>query len=173
MSAHAGASSRQRPEAKTKAMKYSLRKTASHLHLAYKYGEAGDSLTGRHFALEVDGHVLTLSIDLTPNFHTRSRNAAPYLHAIGLAHNHHKLKFLQCSDNLIRTRLIKAWETVPHPQMRMRLDLGPRGSYLYAVVPHSMFMGGIQLDVQEVLEEPVPVNPVAVPAPRISRGNHP
>ena len=34
-----------------KPMKQSLRKTPSHLHLAYKYGEASDSLTGRNFML--------------------------------------------------------------------------------------------------------------------------
>jgi hypothetical protein len=133
-------------------MKQSLRKTPSHLHLAYKYGEAADSLVGRHFMLEVNGRQLTLAIDLTPNFHTRNKAAASYLDAASLAHNHHKLRFLQCSDNLVRARLIKAWEQVQQPQLRMCLDLGQRGRYLYAVVPHSLFMGGVQLDVQEVLE---------------------
>lgn len=135
-------------------MKYSLRKTPSHLHLAYKYGEASDGLMGRHFALEMNEHerVLTLSIDLTPNFHTRNKGASAYLDAVNLAHNHHKLRYLQCSDNLVRARLIKAWEQVQHPQLRMCLELGPRGRYLYAVQPHSLFMGGIQFDVEEVLE---------------------
>lgn len=135
-------------------MKYSLRKTPSHLHLAYKYGESSDGLLGRNFTLEVDGPVLTLSIDLTPNFHTRNKSAAAYLDAVSLAHNHHKLRFLQCSDNLVRTRLIRAWEQVQQPQLRLCLELGPRGQYLYAVQPHSLFMGGIQFDVERVIESP-------------------
>lgn len=134
------------------AMKYSLRKTPSHLHLAYKYGEASDGLLGRNFTLEVDGPVLTLSIDLTPNFHTRNKSAAAYLDAVSLAHNHHKLRFLQCSDNLVRTRLIRAWEQVQQPQLRLCLELGERGHYLYAVQPHSLFMGGIQFDVERVID---------------------
>ncbi len=138
-------------------MKYSLRKTPSHLHLAYKYGEASDGLLGRNFTLEVEDRVLTLSIDLTPNFHTRNKSASAYLDAVSLAHNHHKLRFLQCSDNLVRARLIKAWEQVQNPHLRMCLELGPRGHYLYEVLPHSLFMGGIQLDVQQVIEDTQPV----------------
>ena len=134
-------------------MKYSLRKTPSHLHLAYKYGEGSDGLMGRHFVLEVDGRVLTLAIDLTPNFHTRNKSASAYLDAVNLAHNHHKLRYLQCSDNLVRSRLIRAWEQVQQPQLRMCLELGQRGHYLYAVQPHSLFMGGIQFDVEEVLQD--------------------
>ena len=134
-------------------MKYSLRKTPSHLHLAYKYGEASDGLLGRHFTLEADDRVLTLSIDLTPNFHTRNKSAAAYLDAVNLARNHHKLRFLQCSDNLVRTRLIRAWEQVRQPELRMCLELGQRGRYLYAVQPHSLFMGGIQFDVEREIEE--------------------
>jgi hypothetical protein len=138
-------------------MRYSLRKTPSHLHLAYKYGEASDGLLGRNFILEVEDRQLTLSIDLTPNFHTRNKAASAYLDAVSLAHNHHKLRFLQCSDNLVRARLIKAWEVVQQPQMRMCLELGQRGHYLYAVQPHSLFMGGVQLDVLQVLEETTPL----------------
>lgn len=134
-------------------MKYSLRKTPSHLHLAYKYGEASDGLLGRHFTLDIDGRVLTLAIDLTPNFHTRNKSAAAYLDAVNLARNHHKLRYLQCGDNLLRTRLIRAWEQVEAPELRMRLELGQRGRYLYAVQPHSLFMGGIQFDVERELEE--------------------
>ncbi|MDP3760858.1 MAG: hypothetical protein Q8R01_10130 [Ramlibacter sp.] len=134
-------------------MKYSLRKTPSHLHLAYKYGEASDGLLGRNFTLEVDDRVLTLGIDLTPNFHTRNKSAAAYLDAISLARNHHKLRFLQCSDNLVRTRLIRAWEQVQQPELRLCLELGQRGHFLYAVQPHSLFMGGIQFDVERVIEE--------------------
>jgi hypothetical protein len=37
--------------------------------------------------------------------------------------------------------------------MRMRLILSPRGRYLYDVAPHSLFMGGIQLDVQKFRED--------------------
>ena len=53
----------------------------------------------------------------------------------------------------MRTRLIRAWEGVTDPRLRMRLVLNPRGRYLYEVAPHSLFMGGIQLDVQAFLEE--------------------
>ena len=134
-------------------MKYALRKTPSHLHLAYKYDEGSDGLMGRDFVLEVQDRVLTLGIDLTPNFHTRNKGASAYIEAVNLAHNHHKLRYLRCADNLVRARLIKAWEQVHQPQLRMCLDLGARGRYLYAVQPHSLFMGGIQLDVQELLQE--------------------
>jgi hypothetical protein len=134
-------------------MKYSLRKTPSHLHVAYKYGEGTDGLMGRNFVLEVEGNVLTLTIDLTPNFHTRSKGASAYLDAVNFAHNHHKLRYLQCADNLVRARLIKAWEQVADPKLIMSLDLGSRGRFHFAVEPHSLFMGGIQFDVQEVLDE--------------------
>jgi len=155
------------------AMKYSLRKTASHLHLSYKYGEGSDRLTGRNFSLEVDGRVLTVGIDLTPNFHTRNRSAAQYLDAINLTHNHHKLKFLQCGDNLVRARLIRGWETVQNPEMRMRLDLGQLGDFLYRVVPHSLFMGGIQLDVQDVLEGRHEPNLAMATTKHHTPGHHP
>jgi hypothetical protein len=135
-------------------MKYSLRKTPSHLHLAYKYGEGSDGLTGRNFTLEVDGQVLSLTIDLTPSFHTRNKSSTAYLDAINLTHNHHKLRYLQCTDNLVRARLIRAWEQVREPQLRLCLDLGQRGRYVYAVQPHSLFTGGIQFDVEELLEDP-------------------
>jgi hypothetical protein len=134
-------------------MKYSLRKTPSHLHLAYKYGEASDSLMGRHFLLEVNDRVLKLTIDLTPNFHTRNKSASSYLDVINLAHNHHKLRYLQCSDNLVRTRLIRAWEQIPQPKMHLCLELGARGRFNYLVQPHSLFMGGIQFDVLEILPQ--------------------
>lgn len=146
-------------------MKYSLRKTPSHLHLSYKYGEASDGMLGRNFILEVEGPVLTLCMDLTPNFHTRNKTASAYLDALSLVHNHHKLKYLQCSDNLVRARLIKAWEQVPHPELRMRLELGPRGHYLYAVVPHSLFMGGIQFDVERTIDDQSELTDTSQPAP--------
>lgn len=134
-------------------MKFSLRKTPSHLHLAYKYGEGTDGLTGRDFVLEVEDNVLTLTIDLTPNFHTRNKGASAYLDAVNFAQNHHKLRYLQCADNLVRARMIKAWEQVPDPHLVLCLELGSRGRFLFSVEPHSLFMGGIQFDVQEVLEE--------------------
>jgi hypothetical protein len=133
-------------------MKSSLRKTPSHLHLAYKYGEDSDSLIGRNFMLGVEGHVVTLEIDLTPNFHTRNKSGSPYQDALNLAHNHHKLKVVRCSDNLVRSRLIRSWERIEQPQMRVSLDLGAHGRFLYRVIPHSLFTGGVQLDVQEMLE---------------------
>jgi len=42
---------------------------------------------------------------------------------------------------------------VEDPELRIRLELGQRGRYVYAVQPHSLFMGGIQLDVERELEE--------------------
>jgi hypothetical protein len=153
-------------------MKYSLRKTPSHLHLAYKYGEGSDGLMGRNFTLDVEDRVLTLAIDLTPNFHTRNKSASAYLDAVNLAHNHHKLRYLQCPDNLLRARLIKAWEQVNHPQLLMCLELGQRGRYLYAVQPHSLFMGGIQFDVEQVLEEQAPRSRSHTTQQQIP-GNHP
>jgi hypothetical protein len=135
-------------------MKYSLRKTPAHLQLAYKYGEASGGLLGRNMQLEVAGNnVLTLEVDLSANLLARNKSSAWYLDAVSLAANYHKLKFLQCPDNLVRARLLRAWESVAQPRMRMRLLLNPRGRYLYQVAPHSLFMGGIQLDVQAFLEE--------------------
>ena len=134
-------------------MKHSLRKTPSHLHLAYKYGEGSDGLTGRNFTLDIEGQVLTLGIDLTPNFHTRNKSAPAYLDAINLAHNYHKLRYLQCTDNLVRARLIRAWDQVQQPQLRLSLELGQHGQYVYSVQPHSLFTGGIQFDVEELIED--------------------
>ena len=141
-------------------MKLSLRKTPTPLQLAYKYGAGSDGLVGRHFALLCDGDVLTLSIDLTPNFQTRNKAAVPYLEAMDFVYNHHKLDSLQCGDNLMRSRLVKAWEQVSKPQLRMCLDLGQRGRYLYAVQPHSLFTGGILLDVENELDEDMLVSPL-------------
>jgi hypothetical protein len=152
-------------------MKYALRKTPSHLHVAYKYGEGTDGLMGRNFVLEVDGNVLTLTIDLTPNFHTRSKSAAAYLDAVNFVHNHHKLRYLQCADNLVRARLIKAWDTVPDPKLIMCLEMGSRGHFRYAVEPHSLFMGGIQFDVNEVLDEPDDTRG-SKPAPELHGSRH-
>lgn len=134
-------------------MKYSLRKTPAHLQLTYKYGEAGGGLLGRNLFLEVEGNQLTLELDLSANLLARDKQSGWYLDAVGLATNHHKLKSLQCADNLVRARLIRAWEGITDPRLRMRLVLNPRGRYMYEVSPHSLFMGGIQLDVQAFLEE--------------------
>jgi hypothetical protein len=134
-------------------MKYSLRKTPSHLHLTYKYGEASGGLLGRNLVLEADGDVLTLEVDLSANLLARNKQSPWYLDAVDLSSNYHKLKSLQCPDNLVRTRLIRAWEGIANPRLRMRLVLNPRGRYMFDVSPHSLFMGGIQLDVQAFLEE--------------------
>lgn len=142
---------RKSTEPRRAAMTYSLRKTASHLHLAYSSGETSDSLTGRNFVLDVQGHQMVLAIDLTPNFHTRNKAAATYLDALNLSRNHHDLRFLQCSDNLVRARLVRAWDQIDGPLLRMDLDLGLRGCFRYTVRPHSLFMGGIQFDVEQVL----------------------
>ena len=151
-------------------MKQSLRKTPSHLHLAYKYGGGSDRLMGRLFTLARDGAVLTLSIDLTANFQTREKAAAQSMDALNLVLNHHRLGSLQSADNLLRSRLIRAWEQVELPQLRMCLDLGQRGRFLYSVQPHSLFTGGIQLDVQEELEEAVRVGrPLALQQPDHTR----
>lgn len=134
-------------------MKQSLRKTPTQLHLAYKYGEGSERLVGRNLSLLHDGPVLTLTIDLSTNFQLRDKTSAAYLDAVNLIHNHHKLRSLQCGDNLVRARLIRSWEIIAEPQLRMCLELGQRGRFLYSVQPHSLFAGGIQLDVEEVLEE--------------------
>ena len=134
-------------------MKYSLRKTPSHLHLTYKYGQSNGGLLGRNLLLEVDGNVLTLEVDLSANLLARNKQSPWYLDAVDLSSNYHKLKSLQCPDNRVRTPQIRAWEGVTDPRLRMRLVLNPRGRYLYEVAPHSLFMGGIQLDVQAFLEE--------------------
>lgn len=120
--------------------------------LAYKYGEQSDSLVGRNLALDIEGSELTLRVDLTPNFHTRNKAASAFSDGLNFLHNHHRLKYVQCNDNLVRARLIRAWEAVSAPTLRMQLDLGVRGWHTYLVVPHSLFMGGIQLDVQQLLE---------------------
>jgi hypothetical protein len=134
-------------------MKYTLRKTPSHLSLAYKYGEAHGGLLGRNLVLHVDGSRLMLEIDLSANLLARNKQSPWYLDAVGLAANHHKLKSLQCPDNLVRARLIRAWEGIAQPKLRMRLVLSPRGRYVYDVAPHSLLMGGIQLDVHAFLED--------------------
>ncbi|MCE3271668.1 MAG: hypothetical protein K0S57_2065 [Ramlibacter sp.] len=154
-------------------MKYSLRKTPSHLQLTYKYGEANGGLLGRNLFLEVDGSVLTLEVDLSANLLARNKQSSWYLDAVSLSSNFHKLKSLQCPDNLVRTRLIRAWEGVADPRLRMRLVLSPRGSYLYEVAPHSLFMGGIQLDVQAFLEEESDTGAAATEASAMAEADDP
>jgi hypothetical protein len=132
-------------------MKQSIRKTPSSLLLAYKYGDGQDSLVGRNFSLEAEGETLTLGIDLTPNFHARNRAAPSYSDAVNLVHNHDRLHSLQCGDNLLRARLDRSWDRVRQPHLRLRLELGGRGSYLYRVAVRALFTGGIQLDVQDAL----------------------
>ena len=134
-------------------MKQSLRKTPTQLHLAYKYGDGSDRLLGRNLTLLHEEPILTITIDLSPNFQLRNKTSGAYLDAINYVHNHHKLLSLQCGDNLVRTRLIRAWEEVVEPELRMCLDLGQRGRFLYSVQPHSLFTGGIQLDVVDVLAQ--------------------
>lgn len=134
-------------------MKQSLRKTPTQLHLAYKYGDASDRLIGRNLSLLHEDAVLTITIDLSSNFQLRNKTSAAYLDAVNFVHNHHKLRSLQCGDNLVRSRLIRAWDQVAEPELRMCLELGPRGRFLYGVQPHSLFTGGIQFDVVDVLEE--------------------
>jgi hypothetical protein len=133
-------------------MRYSLRRTTAHLHLTYGSGEASEALIGRRFTLEVEGSALTLLIDLTPNFQTRNKLASSYLDAAALLRNHDRLRSVQCDDNLVRTRLVRTWEDMHEPSLRMVLDLGPRGHFVYAVRPHLLFTGGVQLDVLQALE---------------------
>ncbi len=133
-------------------MKQSLRKTPSPLHLAYKYDGAAGDIIASHLTLACEGPVLTLTMDLTCNFRGRDRTGGAYLDAVALARDHHKLKFVQCHDSLVRARLIRAWDQVAHPQLRLALLMGSRGASLYEVAPRSLLMGGVQLDVLSVLD---------------------
>lgn len=133
-------------------MRYSLRRTVAHLHLTYGSAETSRALIGRRFTLEIEGNALTLLIDLTPNFQTRNKMAPSYLDAAALLRNHYRLSSMQCDDNLVRTRLVRTWEEMHEPSLRMVLDLGPRGHFVYAVRPHLLFTGGIQLEVLQVLD---------------------
>lgn len=143
-------------------MRQSLRRTLAHLQLAFGNGEASEALVGRRFMLESDGGDLCLSIDLTPNFQTRHHGAPGYVDAMAVARNHARLSAVQCDDTLVRTRLVRAWEAAQaapgprEPRLRLVLDLGPRGRFTYAVRPHLLFTGGVQLDVLQVLDDPAP-----------------
>lgn len=140
-------------------MKYSLRKTPSHLHLAYKYGEPGGGVLARNILLEVEGSELTLDVDLSANLKARNKSSGWYVAMMQLVRNRHKLRSLQCADNLVRARLIRWWEQVPQPRLRLRLDLGEHGRFLYDVSPHSLFTGGVQLDVRSFMDEQPPSTP--------------
>ena len=56
-------------------------------------------------------------------------------------------------ESLDVPRLIRAWELVEQPELRMCLELGQHGRYVYSVQPHSLFTGGIQFDVEQELED--------------------
>jgi len=129
-----------------------LRRTTAHLHLSFGDGQAGEGLIGRRFMLEVLGNALTVHIDLTLNFQARNRHAGSYLDATALVRNHDRLRSLECDDNLVRTRLVRTWKEMQEPQVRLVLDLGSKGHYAYAVNPHLLFAGGVQLEVVAVLD---------------------
>ncbi len=133
-------------------MKYSLRRTASPLHLAYKYDGGEGDVTGSRLTLGCDGAEMTLAVDLTGNFRIRDRTARAYVDAMALARDHHKLMYVQCHDNLVRARLVRAWEQVQQPRLRLALFMGAHGGGLYEVTPRSLLMGGVQLDVLSVLD---------------------
>lgn len=137
-------------------MRQSLRRTLAPLRLTYGEGEASEGLLGRRFMLDIEGSQLTLSIDLTLNFQTRNKAAASHIEALAFTRNHGRLRALLCEDNLVRTRLVRAWESLPSPQLRLLVDLGPRGHYTYAARPHLPFAGGVQLQVLQVLEAVTP-----------------
>jgi hypothetical protein len=92
-------------------------------------------------------------VDISGNLKARNKASPWHVAANNLVRNHHKLKSLQCPDNLVRSRLIRAWESVPHPKLRLKLVLADGHVYMYDVAPHSLFTGGVQLDVQAYLEE--------------------
>jgi hypothetical protein len=137
-------------------MKQSLRRTLAPLSLSYGEGEISQGLLGRRFALDVVGSDLTLRIDLTPNFQMRNQEAPAYVEAAALTRRYARLQSLTCDDNLVRTRLVRAWKSLHEPQLRVVLDLGPRGHLTFAVRPHLLFAGGLQLQVLEVLEAVAP-----------------
>lgn len=133
-------------------MWHTLRRTTAHLQLSYGDGAASDGLIGRRFMLASDGSALTLHIDLGLNFEARNRQSAGYLDAGALLRNHDRLHSLQCEDNLVRARLVRTWKAMHEPQLTMVLDLGTHGQFAYAVRPHLLFTGGVQLEVLQVLD---------------------
>ena len=136
-------------------MRLSLRRTLAPVQLGYGDGAPSQGLLGRRFMLDVAGGELTLSLDLTPNFHTRDKAAAGYVDAAALPRNHARLREVQIDDSLLRTRLLRAWEAAPPdppPRLLLALDLGPRGSFHYQVLLQLRFAGGVSLQVLRVLE---------------------
>ncbi len=132
-------------------MRQSLRRTLAPVQLGYGDGSLSAGLLGRHFVLEAQGSALTLSMDLTPNFHTRDRASARYVDAAAIVRNHARLKEVLCEDSLLRTRLLRVWESTPQPALRVVLDLGPRGQFAYSAVPKLRFAGGVALEVRGLL----------------------
>lgn len=131
-------------------MLQALRRTLAPVQLGYGDGAPSQGLLGRRFMLEVEVGTLTLSLDLTPNFHTRDKTAPGYVDAAALPRNHLRLQEVQIEDNLLRTRLLRAWEAVPNqppPRLLLVLDLGPRGSFRYQVRLQLRFAGGVSLQV--------------------------
>jgi hypothetical protein len=135
-------------------MQQALRRTLAPVQLGFGDGAPSQGLLGRRFMLEVEGGTLTLSLDLTPNFHTRDKTATGYVDAAALPRNHLRLQEVQIEDNLLRTRLLRAWEAVPTqppPRLLLVLDLGPRGSFRYQVRLQLRFAGGVSLQVVQAL----------------------
>lgn len=136
-------------------MRLSLRRTLAPVQLGYGDGAPSQGLLGRRFMLDVEGGELTLSLDLTPNFHTRDKAAAGYVDAAAIPRNHRRLREVQIEDSLLRTRLLRAWEAAPAdppPRLWLLLDLGPRGSFRYQVLLQLRFAGGVALQVVRVME---------------------
>lgn len=131
---------------------YPLRRAPSRLHVAYKYGGTTEALRGSHFTLLVNEPVFTLVMDLSSNFRIRDKSSSTYLDALTLVRDYHKVRLVQCHDSLVRTRLLRALDGVAAAQMHLALRLGSRATCLYSVLPHSLLMGGIQLDVLSVLD---------------------
>ncbi len=140
--------------AKLAGMRMALRRTLAPVQLGFGDGAPSQGLLGRRFMLEGEGDTLTLTLDLTPNFHTRDKSAAGYVDAAALPRNHLRLQEVQIEDNLLRTRLLRAWEalpTQPPPRLLLVLDLGPRGSFRYQVLLQLRFAGGVSLQVLRAL----------------------
>ena len=137
-------------------MRQSLRRTLAPLYLTYGDDEASEALLGRRFGLDVDEGDMLLSIDLTPNFQTRKKSAPGYVEAQAFTRSHARLRALECDDNLVRTRLVRAWEAQRAPRLRLLLDLGPRGRFVYAARPRLRFTGGVRLEVLRAIEALVP-----------------
>jgi hypothetical protein len=101
--------------------------------------------------LLVEGNLHTLEIDLIANLQTRNKLSSWYLGRRLPGGTPPQAQVAAMPDNLVRARLIRNWEAAVAPRLRMRLNLGAAGCFLYQVMPHSLFMGGIQLDVQAFL----------------------